>query len=135
MVRASQGIATSQPVGVDTAFVGHVEGALASGLAVGVYHAFLGAREGAPQADFLLETIAPYRARLKLWIAVDVEVSNGQPPDVVADRLFAMLKRLEERLGYKVMIYTAPGVWNEIVGDAHDAYFTQHPLWVAHWIE
>jgi len=134
IVRATQGIATSHPVGVDTAFVQHIDGALAAGLKVGVYHAFIASRDGNAQAQFFHSTVAPYLDKLSFPLAIDVELDNGQTPDVITGRLFDMASTLEA-LGQKPVIYTSAGFWNAHTIARNDSYFGRLPLWVAHWTE
>lgn len=133
IIRATQGDAHSIPVGRDRRFSDNITGALAAGVQVSTYHAFLAAVDGSAQADFYADALAPYLSALALPVAVDVEIDNGKPPNVVADRLFALLTRLEQRLGYKARIYTSQGFWNGKVGTQHDDYFAQHDLWCANY--
>lgn len=65
--------------------------------------------------------------------AIDVEISNDQTPQVVADRLFDMVVKMQQHLGFLPMIYTSPGVWSKIVDPKHDDLFSKCLLWVAHW--
>lgn len=132
-VRATQGIATSIPVGKDTAFVQHIDGALAAGLDVGVYHAFIASVDGAAQARFFYDTIAPYLDRLAFPPAIDVELDNGQTPTMITSRLFNMAVALENLGTAKPMIYTSPGFWNAHTVATSDGYFSKCPLWIAHW--
>lgn len=128
IIRATQGIADK-----DTAFVRHMDAALAAGLRVGVYHAFIASLDGAAQADFFHKTIYPYLDHLSFPPAIDVELLNGQSPRTLADRLRAMCLTMEALTGQKPMIYTAPGWWNGYVGSQWDVYFATLPLWTAHW--
>ncbi len=134
MVRATQGVRESVPVGADTAFAGHIEGALAVGLAVGVYHAFTASRNGNEQAQFFYDTVTPYLSRLSFPLALDVELDNGQTPEVITGRLFDMVHTLEA-MGITPMIYTSPGFWNAHTIAPNDDYFGRLPLWVAAWTE
>lgn len=128
IIRATQGKAEK-----DFAFTRHIDAALAAGVKVGAYHAFIASIDGAAQADFFHATVFPYLDRLSYPLAVDVELQNGQPPRVIADRLRAMCLTLEALTGQQPMIYTSPGFWNGYVGSQWDSYFATLPLWVAHW--
>lgn len=134
IVRATQGVPESLPVGVDTAFLQHIEGALAAGLLVGVYHAFIASREGNAQAQLFHSTIEPYLDRLAFPPAIDVELDNGQTPEVISGRLFDMASTLFA-MGITPAIYTSVGFWNANVSPRNDDYFGKLPLWVAHWTE
>jgi GH25 family lysozyme M1 (1,4-beta-N-acetylmuramidase) len=133
IARATQGIAISTPVGLDTRFHSHIQGATAAGIPVGVYHTFIPKRDGNEQADFFYSVIEPYLDTLALPPAIDVEVEGEETKATIADRLHTMAVRLTTRIGQKPMIYTAPGFWNTYVGTQWDSYFASLPLWVAHW--
>lgn len=120
---------------MDTAFVQHIEGALAAGMEVGVYHAFISSVSGEAQADFYEAAILPYLPRLAFSPAIDVELDNGQEPEVITDRLYGMCRRLETRIGALPMIYSSPGFWNANTTSRHDDYFATLPLWNAHWTD
>lgn len=109
----------------------HIEGALAQGIPVGVYHNFIAFRDGRAQAQFLLDTIAPYRDRMTYLPAVDVEKHYNQSPEHIADALYDTARTLEAAFGAKPAIYTRRKFWNDYVGTQHDAYFAQCPLWLA----
>ena len=133
IIRATQGVAVSIPVGVDERFRRHMDGAIAAGMPVGVYHAFIAKRDGVEQAKFFHANIAPYLDKLVFPPAIDVELTHDQSPAVIADRLHDMAVTLEGLTGQKPMIYTSNGFWNSNVGGQWDGYFATLPLWVAHW--
>ena len=59
-----------------------------------------------------------------------MEVTGGQSPQVMAERLRVTVNTIEQALGVKPFIYAAPGFWNSALGGAD---FTDLKLWVAHW--
>ncbi len=131
IVRSTQGIAESVPVGADTRFMQHIEDALAAGLRVGVYHTVIAYRDAKQQADFFLHTAAPYRDRITLGYALDSELSYSLKPDVVAQNLYDLAVAVEAATGAKPDIYTRKNFWEQSVGSQHDAYFGQCRLWLA----
>lgn len=133
LIRASQGTATSRPVGVDIRFHDHINAALAAGFRVGVYHNHLPDADGAKQAEFYYATIAPYLERLSFPPAVDVETDNGFSKRRITDTLYALVRTLEPLIAQQAMVYTSPGFWDEYLLSDYDAYFAQRSLWVAHW--
>lgn len=133
IIRATQGTATSRPVGLDTRFHAHIDAALAAGMRVGVYMNYLPDADGVKQAEFYYAHIAPYLDKLAFPPAVDVETVNGRSPRLITERLHALVRTLEPLIGMKPMLYTAPGWWDGYTLNTYDAYFTQCPLWLAHW--
>lgn len=133
MVRATQGVRDSVPVGVDTAFVGHVEGALAAGLRVGVYHAYIPHRDPVEQALFFAAVTAPYHERLTLGYAIDAELDYDMDAAVITERLHQLTRALASGLDTTPIIYTSLNFWNNHVLPTYDAYFGTLPLWVAAW--
>lgn len=133
MVRACQGIASSVPVGVDTAFAAHLMNCLAVGLPVGVYHAYIPHREGLEQAQFFLETTAPYRDKITLGYAIDAELDYDMDPDVITGRLYELTKAFEDALNAKPDIYTNLKFWTNSITPIYDTHFGTLRLWLAAW--
>lgn len=131
IVRSTQGIAESVPVGADTRFTQHIEDALAAGLRVGAYHTVIAYRAAKEQADFFLSTIAPYRDRLTLGCALDIELSYSLPPAGVADNLYGIATLIEAATSAKPDVYTRKNFWEQSVGSQWDSYFGQCRLWLA----
>lgn len=96
----------------------------------GFYHAFIASQDGIAQARHFMTAIGH---NWNMTPAVDVELQNGQTPEIIADRLYDMLREIEAQIGYKPMIYTSVGFFDSYVGGAHDDYFRQCPLWVANF--
>lgn len=135
IIRATQGIATSKPVGKDTRFVKHIDAALAAEMNVGAYHAFIASVDGGKQAEFFYRTVAPYLDKLAFPLAIDVELDNGQSASTITGRLFDMASTLEA-LGLGIpMIYTSVGFWDAHTIARNDSYFARCPLWIAHWTD
>lgn len=133
MVRATQGVRESVPVGVDTAFVGHVEGALAAGLRVGAYHAYIPHRDPVEQALFFAAVTAPYHERLTLGYAIDAELDYSMDAAVITYGLYQLARALASGLDTKPIIYTSLNFWTNHVLPTYDSYFGTLPLWVAAW--
>lgn len=128
IIRASQG--TKQ---VDSAFHANIDGAEDAGLDVGCYHALIASSDGVLQAQHFVKEVGLFLPDLALPLAIDVELQNGMTPRRIADTLYAMAQELAHASGNPPMIYTSAGFFNGQVGDQHDAYFADLPLWLANW--
>jgi GH25 family lysozyme M1 (1,4-beta-N-acetylmuramidase) len=115
---------------VDSRFAANVVGASEAGLRVGVYH-FLTAQtddEARAEARFFCAAIEPYRERITLWAAVDVE-SRHLPADKV--KLTGIVKAFCAEVaahGFAPMVYTNPNWLKNRLND-----LTKYPLWLALW--
>lgn len=94
----------------------------------GVYHYFTGELD---EIDYFLRVINPYRGRVKLWAALDVE--SMYLNDLNAERLTQTVRTALDRIknaGYTPMLYTNPNFLKY--------RFTPHAfdgvdIWLAHW--
>ena len=108
--RRRGGASTTYRDFVDSRFAANVVGASEAGLRVGVYH-FLTAQtddEARAEARFFCAAIEPYRERITLWAAVDVE-SRHLPADKV--KLTGIVKAFCAEVaahGFAPMVYTNP---------------------------
>lgn len=97
-----------------------------AGMKIGAYHFFRFDVAGVPQAMNLLGAIGD--RPLDIGIAVDVE-QHGNPdgiaPDVVADRLTAMLEYLNLK-GHRVILYTNRDGYYDLL----EKDFRGQPLWI-----
>jgi GH25 family lysozyme M1 (1,4-beta-N-acetylmuramidase) len=135
MVKASQGRSDygsyMDDFVVDSEFRRNAEGCRLHGIPFGAYH-YLTAQDTAEarrEADKFCDTLAPYRADMRLWAAVDVESQRWLPRDhaMLTQVVRAFTDEVAAR-GYKPMAYTNPSFL---------AYrFTKPagvPLWLAYW--
>lgn len=133
IIRATQGIRESKPVGVDSMLAKHITGAASVGLPVGVYHAFIPYRDPVDQAQFFAESIAPYRASITLGYAIDAELSYGMSKDVITERLYVLTQELATKHSITPDIYTSLNFWTSYITTAHDDHFGSLRLWLAAW--
>ena len=133
IVKATQGraVSSSSYLFTDRQFANNVTGAHDVGLKVGVYH-YLTAKtvkEAQIEAAHFVDTIAPYKPRIELWAAVDVEEDKYLPRSkatltAIVDAFCAYVAAE----GYRPMVYTNPNylTWRLDKIPAHD-------LWLALW--
>jgi len=65
------------------------------------------------------------------FLALDLEVLDGNTPDVVAADALAWLARVKETTGITPIIYTSPRVFDTLLGSP--AGFSGYPLWDVTW--
>lgn len=133
IVKATQGHAVNSNsyLFTDRQFANNVTGAHDVGLKVGVYH-YLTAKtvkEAQTEAQHFIDTIAPYKPRIELWAAVDVEEDKYLPRNkkLLSDIVEAFCAYVAAE-GYRPMVYTNPNylTWRLDKIPAHD-------LWLALW--
>ena len=133
IVKATQGHAVNSNsyLFTDRQFANNVTGAHDVGLKVGVYH-YLTAKtvkEAQTEAAHFVDTIAPYKPRIELWAAVDVEEDKYLPRNkkLLSDIVEAFCAYVAAE-GYRPMVYTNPNylTWRLDKIPAHD-------LWLALW--
>lgn len=139
MIKASQGrgeSATTKNLTVfkDSQFVKNISSAYAAGIACGVYHYFTAttAAEVDREAQFFIDTIRPYRDKISLWAAVDVE-SEVYLKNLTRIQLTALVSRFLRKVsaaGFAVMLYANP---NFLFYRFEPGAFDETPLWLAHW--
>ena len=139
MIKASQGW-TESGTGYeyrlfrDRNFATNLIGAYNAGIKCGVYHYFTAETDSqvVEEAIFLLNTINPYKDRISLWVAVDVE-SPKHCGNQLKSELTARVKKFMEiikKAGYKVMLYTNPNYLKyKFVPNA----FNDCDIWLAHY--
>ena len=139
MIKASQGW-TESGTGYeyrlfrDRNFATNLIGAYNAGIKCGVYHYFTAETDSqvVEEATFLLNTINPYKDRISLWVAVDVE-SPKHCDNQSKSELTARVKKFMEiikKAGYKVMLYTNPNYLKyKFVPNA----FNDCDIWLAHY--
>lgn len=121
-VRATYGSAE-----VDSEFAANWEAMKAAGVLRGAYHFFVTAEDATQQAELFLKTVGTLGAG-DLPPVLDVEAGSGTGPNLVSG-VQTWLNLVEQGLGRRPMIYTAPSFWNEYMPGDFGAY----PLWVAEY--
>lgn len=138
MVKASQGHSTigSAYLFKDKMFETHINGFTKVGIPVGAYH-FLTASnltETYREADFFLETVAPFRDKIELFLACDAEnYNNKYLKGLSRAQLTAIINAFcgrVEAAGLKACHYT---------NTDHIAHFINldkiaYPVWQAHYM-
>ena len=99
----------------------------------GVYHYFTAQdkTKATSEADYFCSIIEPYRSRIKLWAALDVEsfyLDSLGKTELTAIVMTA-LERIEAR-GYKPMLYTNP---NYLKYRFEPHAFDDYDIWLAHY--
>ena len=118
----------------DSKFKRNIEAAANAGLACGVYH-YMTARsvyEAEEEAEYFCAVIAPYRDRITLWAAVDVESDmhlSGIAPATLRQIIFHFMQTIK-RNGFKPMLYTNP---NYLKYRFPDGAFDDSEIWLAHY--
>ena len=139
MIKATQGRgegAATRHLNVftDSQFVKNITGASATGLACGVYHYFTATttEEVDREAEYFIAAIRPYRDKITLWAAVDVESEmylgniGKYPLTMLVQRFLRKLKAAD----FAPMLYTNP---NFLVYRFEPGAFADTPIWLAHW--
>jgi lysozyme len=104
----------------------------AAGVIRGSYQFFRPAQDPLAQAAVFLRELDA-RGGLRpgdLPPALDLEVTDGVPAVTVRARALTWLARVEAAVGRAPIVYTSPGFFDELGGDAA---FGRYPLWLAHW--
>lgn len=133
MIKATQGRSEQNPelrLFTDSFFIRNMIGAQKSGISIGVYH-YLTAHtvtEAVEEADYYISVISPYKSKVSLYAAVDVE-SKYLPSDknMLTMIINAFCKRVQHA-GFTPMVYTNPNFINNRIGD-----ISVWPLWLALW--
>lgn len=139
MIKASQGRGETSATKnlrnfTDSRFARNITEASKAGLMVGVWH-WLTARsvaEAEDEAEYFLKVIAPYRDKISLWAAVDVESDRylgdlGKSDLTIVTRAF--LDRVQSS-GFRPMLYTNP---NFIKYRFTKNAFADTDIWLAHY--
>lgn len=139
MIKASQGRGETKAtehlrIFTDSKFVRNITEASKTKMKLGVWH-WMTARnvsEAIEEADYFLSVIAPYKSKITLWAAADVE-SETYLADLGKAELTeitqAFLERIQ-RAGYRSMLYTNP---NFIKYRFRKDAFADTDIWLAHY--
>lgn len=99
----------------------------------GVYHYFTAQdkQKALTEADYFCSVIEPYRSRIKLWAALDVEsfYLDGLGKTELTAIVNTALERIESR-GFKPMLYTNP---NYLRYRFEPHAFDEYDIWLAHY--
>ena len=99
----------------------------------GVYHYFTAQdkAKATAEADYFCSIIEPYRSRIKLWAALDVEsfYLDGLGKTELTAIVRTALERIESR-GFKPMLYTNP---NYLKYRFEPGSFNDTDIWLAHY--
>ncbi len=139
MIKASQGRGETKAtenlrIFTDSKFVRNITEASKTKMKLGVWH-WLTARsvaEAIYEADYFLDVIAPYREKITLWAAADVE-SDRYLGDLGKSELTAVSRAFLERIqraGYRSMLYTNP---NFLKYRFTKNAFNDTDIWLAHY--
>ncbi len=125
MIKATQGSFT------DRMFLENVHQASKAGLSIGVYH-YLTARNAEDvrrEAAYFISVIRPYREKITLYAAVDVEDQTFLPKDKkkLTD-IVNMFCALVRQAGYRPAVYTNPDFLTYRLNS-----IAAWPLWLALW--
>ena len=99
------------------------------GLFRGAYQYFHPNQDVEKQAQLMASKVGKPRPG-DLPPALDLEVTDGLPAATVIAKALQWLKRVEELVGVRPMLYTGPGFWT---GLGEPKGFESCPLWVAHY--
>lgn len=139
MIKASQGRGETRAtehlrVFTDSKFVRNITEASKTNMKLGVWH-WLTARSVAEayyEADYFIDVIAPYRDKITLWAAADVE-SDRYLGDLGKSELTEITRAFLERIqraGYRSMLYTNP---NFLKYRFTKNAFNDTDIWLAHY--
>lgn len=99
----------------------------------GVYHYFTAQdkAKATAEADYFCSIIEPFRDRIKLWAALDVEsfYLDGLGKTELTAIVMTTLERIESR-GFKPMLYTNP---NYLIYRFEPHAFDEYDIWLAHY--
>jgi lysozyme len=120
---------------VDHWYVRNAEAARSQGIRFTAYHyarPARGKKSARRQADFFLQ-----HAQLTdrdLAPALDLERTDGLGPAALRRWTLTWLRRVEERLGVKPIVYTSPAFWASAMANTRDiAKAGYRVLWIAHY--
>lgn len=139
MIKASQGRGETRAtehlrIFTDSKFVRNITEASKTKMKLGVWH-WMTARsvtEAIYEADYFLDVIAPYRDKITLWAAADVE-SDRYLGDLGKSELTEITRAFLERIqraGYRSMLYTNP---NFLKYRFTKNAFNDTDIWLAHY--
>src|SRR5262245_36586902 len=102
----------------------------AAGIIRGAYQFFEPGDDPSALADIMIQKMGPL-GEGDLPPMLDVEVTGGQPPSVINDRIHVWIDKVQAATGRKPLIYTGKYFWNDNVGSAD---FASYPLVLAAYV-
>jgi len=114
---------------LDPRFIPNWEAAKRAGLLVTAYHVVRPKHSAPTQTEALFKALAGRIPDLPL--AIDVEVTDDMPKDVVTRITREVCEMTASRAGRKPIIYTARWFWNRSIDAAPD--WSGYDLWVANY--
>lgn len=118
----------------DTEYVDNRIGASEEGIFFGAYHYAVPkgtTKEAVRQADFFLDLATPQSG--DILPVLDMEASGGKSPKRLIEWVNAFLRRVENRVDVKAIIYTSPSFWETAMSNTKRFARRGHPLWIANW--
>jgi lysozyme len=112
---------------VDSEFKSNWQGMKDADIIRGPYHFFVAADDPTAQANLFVNTVGSLDSG-DLPPVLDVEADSGTSSTLVAD-VQTWLDAVEQMMGRRPIIYTAPSYWNQYLTDG----FSSYPLWVAEY--
>jgi lysozyme len=109
---------------LDPDFARNWSGAKSAGLIRGVYQFFEPGGDAVAQANLLLSKMGPVGPG-DLPPMIDVEVTGGQSPSTINNKIHQWIDTVQNATGRKPLIYTGGWFWNP---DVQSADFTSYPL-------
>jgi len=124
-IKATDGVSDTDPK-----FLDNWRGASQENIKTGAYHFFRPNENPEQQAQHFINTIkqAGYNQE-NLPPALDVEISDDVPSEILANNVFIILNKISEQLKITPAIYTTASFWNSAV----QKNLSQYPLWIADW--
>ncbi len=133
MIKATQGhsVTSNYYLFTDSKFKYNITNAPEHGILCGVYHYLTAStiEESIKEADYFLSVVKPYKDKIMLWAAVDVEEDKYLPEDKVllTSIVNAFCERVREA-GYRPIVYTNPNYLTYKLND-----ISKWDLWLALW--
>ena len=137
MLKATQGRGETRAtenlrIFTDPAFGRNVVEASERGILLGSYHYFTATNETEAllEAEYFCRVLEPYRDKLKLWAAVDVESQKwlaGVGKKQLSAAVSAFIQHVSSK-GFRPMLYTNPDFLTYRFDSLPDA-----DIWLAHW--
>ncbi|MEP4769439.1 MAG: glycoside hydrolase family 25 protein [Roseibium sp.] len=126
IIKASEGAEMKDP-----RFSENWSGCKTNRISCGAYHFFLPAYDFELQSDLLVDQLqsVSFDPETDIPPAIDCEEMQGLSPTTYVSALKALMKRLEEKLKCKPMIYVSPSFWQGLRSPKMDG----HPLWIANY--
>lgn len=133
MLKATQGHSVTNSslyLFEDSTFKKNAVNASANGIICGAYHYLTAStqKQAIEEADYFLSAIKPYKAKLPLGAAVDVEDSRLPKNKELLTQIVRTFCDTVKKAGFEPLIYTNPDYLKNRLGD-----ITAYGLWLALW--